>query len=184
MVRLLKSGAVGFMPSDTIYGLSARAGDQAAVERLHRVKERSRHKPFVILFSKYEQLADIGVDQAVTDRARVFWPGRVSFVVPAPAAPYYLHLGRQSLALRQPDDIELTRLIDAVGPIISTSANHSGARPLHGAAQAQVTFGDELDFYIDRGDIHGLASTIVTVEQGKLKILRQGAVKIMNEEKS
>lgn len=176
VVRLLKFGGVGFLPSDTIYGLSARALDKAAVKKLHALKGRTQNKPFIILISDTTQLALFGIKY--TKLAKHYWPGPLTIIFDAPNAPDWLHSGTRALAIRLPADEKLRKLIDATGPLISTSANREGQPPAKSADQAKKFFGEELDFYVDVGEIIAVPSTIVKLTGGKLETLREGSVKI------
>lgn len=182
VVRLLQSGGIGLLPSDTIYGLSCLALDETAVKRLHQLKGRPENKPFVILISDSAQLAKLRIDLSESTPVLRYWPGSLTFVCPAPKAPNWLHMGTGTLAVRQPDKPELCDLIAETGPIISTSANISGKNPASSIKGAQKYFGDKLDFYVDIGPVHGKASTIVQPKLGKLEVLRQGAVRIDEKE--
>jgi len=163
------------MPSDTIYGLSCRALDEAAVERLHKLKGRDKAKPFIVLVSSTTQLIDVGIITTDVAPALRYWPGRLTLICSAVNAPLWLHCGTKSLAIRQPDDKELRNLVTKVGPIISTSANLAGSQPAQSAAEARQYFSDKLDFYVDMGEIKSPPSTIAKVEDGKLVVIRQGA---------
>ncbi|HVX58812.1 MAG TPA: L-threonylcarbamoyladenylate synthase [Candidatus Saccharimonadales bacterium] len=180
VVSILRSGGAGFMPSDTVYGLSVRAMDEAAVQKLHAVKLRDEGKPFIILVSNPDQLHTLGVDSSLGERLmNNFWPGPLTIVLPAPAAPRWLTQGLDTLAVRLPDDKELINLIDQVGPIVSTSANESGAPIIDTADEAIKTFDDRLDFYVDAGELPARQpSTIVKPTASGIEILRQGAVRI------
>ena len=176
VIELLNSGAIGLLPSDTIYGLSSRALDKTAVDRLHEVKHRDKTKPFVVLISKIEQLNDLGIITTDAAPALRYWPGKLTMVLPAAKVPAWLHMGTKTLAVRQPGYPELMDLIDKTGPIISTSANISGGQPAASVKQAREYFGDKLDFYVDVGPLRGQPSTIAKVDNFKIKILRQGAI--------
>lgn len=173
--NLLKNGGVGFMPSDTIYGLSCRALDSSAVKRLHQIKQRDQ-KPFIILIFNTDQLNQLGLDPGSFRSVLKYWPGKLTAIGRAEHAPGYLHMGTKTLAVRQPNNPDLRALIDKVGPIISTSANLSGQEPARSFAEAQRIFGNSLDFYIDAGLIDGQPSTIVKIDSDKLKLIRQGEV--------
>ncbi len=179
VIELLKSGGVGFMPSDTIYGLSCLALNDKAVERIRKLKDRSSGKPFIVLISEPEQLVSLGVDVDQTKVMDQYWPGKISLECSAPKAPSWLHLGMYHFAVRVPDYPELLKLIKATGPIVSTSANLQGLKPIESVSEAQKLFGNQLDFYIDIGDLRDQEpSTIVVLENGQLKVDRPGAVKI------
>lgn len=178
VVELLRHGAVGFMPSDTIYGLSCLALNEDAVKRLHKIKERGEQKPFIILISNIKMLNLLSIKEAKVRLVRNYWPGPLTVICQASNAPPWLSLGGKTLAVRIPADDRLRKLIDKTGPLTSTSANKQGEQPISSIREAQKIFNDELDFYVDKGKIVGEASTIVEVIDGRLKMIRSGAVKI------
>jgi L-threonylcarbamoyladenylate synthase len=181
IVRLLKTGGIGLLPSDTIYGLSCMALNEKAVERLHKLKDRSTHKPFIVLISDIKMLDLLSISEKQTEIFEKYWPGPLSTILPS-KAPAFLTRGTASLAVRLPDHQELRDLIDKIGPIISTSANIEGGSPIHYVAEARKLFGNKLDFYVDAGELDNPPSTLVAVDSGQLKVIRQGAVKIKDEE--
>ncbi len=178
VTELLKGGAAGFMPSDTVYGLSACALNQAAVEKLYHLKQRDDHKPCIVLIADVDQAGDLGVDVKELEPVGRFWPAPLTFIAPAENAPRYLHRGTKTLAIRIPDNNKLRDLIDKTGPLVSTSANIQNEPVALTAQRAQEIFGDSLDFYIDGGVQSGQSSTIVKISGGKLEIVRQGAWKM------
>lgn len=167
------------MPSDTIYGLSCRALDGRAVKRLHQLKERDVHKPFIVLIADLKMLDQLSISQNAVVPVKKYWPGPVTAICQAPAAPAWLQLGTASLAIRLPAEQSLIELMRQTGPLISTSANRQGQEPLTSVDEAKKVFGEELDFYVDRGMLTGQPSTIVRLLSGaKIEVVRQGAVKI------
>lgn len=179
VVELLSSGGIGFMPSDTIYGLSCRALDEHAVQNLRDLKSRTESKPLIVLISSLDQLKDLGMLSAGLDVMDKYWPGPVSLEWNASTSPAWLHPGRDTFAIRMPAKKELLDLIEKVGPIVSTSANPEGSDPAKSLSEARAYFGASLDFYVDVGIIQNpLSSTLVRLLNGRFEVLRQGAVKI------
>jgi L-threonylcarbamoyladenylate synthase len=177
VARLLKQGAVGLLPTDTIYGLSARALDKTSVAKLHKLKDRSSHKPFIILVSDLKMLDLLSISLDQVKLVEKYWPGALSVIFTSDA-PDFLTRGTGSLAVRMPDQPDLSRLIDKVGPIVSTSANLEGEMPVRNIAEARKVFGNKLDFYVDAGELDNPPSTLAVMQDGKLEVIRQGAVKI------
>ncbi len=179
VVRLLKNGAVGFMPSDTIYGLSCRALDKKAAERIYKLKKRDKNKPFIVLIADLLQLPKLGINSFPEDLVKNYWPGALTIVFDSSKVPTWLQLGSASLAVRLPEGTTLRKLIGDIGPIVSTSANLAGGQPAQSVAQAKKYFGDKLDFYVDTGRLRGKPSTVAKFNfDGGIEIIRQGAVKI------
>jgi L-threonylcarbamoyladenylate synthase len=178
VVRLLKKGGAGLLPTDTIYGLSARALDAAAVERIHKIKLRDSGKPLIVLISDLKMLDLLNISSKQAAPAEKYWPGALSLEFQAAGSPVWLHRGLEHFAIRIPDHPGLLELIKKVGPIVSTSANLQGESPVRSAEEAQGLFGDRLDFYVDAGELDNPPSTLAVIENGKLKVVRQGSVKV------
>lgn len=176
VIRLLKEGAVGVIPTDTVYGLVCLAANQAAVERLYALKDRER-KPGTIVAATTDQFAEIGIPKRYVAGAERYWPGAVSVETPHPIT--YLHQGTGRQALRIPDDAALREFLLQVGALQTTSANQPGEPVAETIQEAQGYFGDAVDFYVDGGELRGRpASTIIRIVDDVVEVIREGAVKI------
>lgn len=178
LVELLASGKVGVIPTDTVYGLVCQASDETAVDRLYSVKSRQQ-KPGTIIAESIEQLVDLGLKKRYLTAVETFWPGQVSVIIPSYGRLNYLHLGKNSLAVRVIAKKELCTLLETTGPLLSTSANHPGEPEATNISEAEKYFGDNIDFYVDGGDLSGhLPSTIIRVVDDAIEIIREGGIKI------
>jgi tRNA A37 threonylcarbamoyladenosine synthetase subunit TsaC/SUA5/YrdC len=100
-------------------------------------------------------------------------------VIPCGPELEYLHMGKRSLAVRIPDDPKLRSLLEKTGALLTSSANQPGQPPANTVDEATAYFGDDVDFYVDGGDLSGHApSTVIRVIDDAIEILRAGAVKI------
>jgi tRNA threonylcarbamoyl adenosine modification protein (Sua5/YciO/YrdC/YwlC family) len=180
--QLMESGAVGIIPTDTIYGLAARATDQLATARLYKLKDRSG-KPGTVIAADLRQLEGLGLKHRYLKAVEQFWPGAVSVVIPVSNPELkYLHQGKMSLAVRIPADAKLQKLLQQTGPLLTTSANQPGQPVSTTTAQAKAVFGNQVDFYEDGGDLSGRQpSTVIRVIDDAIEVLRQGAVKIAGD---
>ncbi|MDN5819735.1 MAG: L-threonylcarbamoyladenylate synthase [bacterium] len=149
---LLRSGKIGVIRTDTIYGVVGRADSQAAVQRIYDIKGRDADKSPIILISSQADMLD-EVDPVTADRLNELWPGKVSVIVPSPAGPVWLERGNKSLAYRMPADDDLLELVRQTGPLVAPSANRQGQTPATTITQAQEYFGDSVDFYVDGGQV-------------------------------
>ncbi len=178
VVSLLKSGAVGVVPSDTVYGLVCRATDKQAVTRLYALKSRE-NKPGTIIAAKLQQLIDLGLRARYLKAVEGFWPNPLSVVIPCGEELAYLHSGQQSLAVRIPDDEKIRAVLSQTGPLLTSSANQPGEPVATNLAEAQAYFGDSVDFYVDGGTITDpIPSTVIRVVDDAIEVLRKGAVNI------
>ena len=181
IIKILQNGGVGVLPTDTLYGLSASVFKPEAVEKIYKLKNKDPQKPLIILISAVEDLAKLGITlnenwQKVLAK---IWPGPVSVVLPCkPNGLPHLHRGTNTLACRLPAKPDLIDLLKQVGPLISTSANPTGKPPASTIAAAKKYFGDQVDFYLDGGTLSGAPSTLISLVNNKVEILRQGEINI------
>lgn len=173
---LQKTGVVGVIPTDTVYGVVARAIDKAAVERLYRLKHRER-KPGTVIAATVNQLVELGIKRRYLRAVEQFWPGAVSVEIPHDLEYLHQTTGRQ--AFRIPNDKRLIELLMATGPLLTSSANQPGQPTANTVNEAKQYFGDQVDFYVDGGNLSGRqASTIVSIVDDAIEVIRQGAVRI------
>jgi tRNA threonylcarbamoyl adenosine modification protein (Sua5/YciO/YrdC/YwlC family) len=150
LIDIITGGGVGVLLTDTIYGIVAKADNEAAVQRVYDIKDRTDSKPPIVLIAAISQLYDPlpdGVDETIDGR----WPGKNSIILPSPSAPDWLVRGSNGVAYRMPDNALLQRLIRETGPLIAPSANPQGQTPARSIGEAQGYFGDSVDFYVDGG---------------------------------
>jgi len=180
--RLQRPAAIGVIPTDTVYGVVARAADGAAVARLYDLKKRDS-KPGTLIAANIGQFEELGIKHRYLKAVEEFWPGAVSVVIPA-ADPRlaYLHQGKMTLAVRIPKDKKLQELLKRTGPLVTSSANPPGKSPAATAKQAEDYFGDKIDFYTDGGDLsRNEPSTVIRIVDDAIEVLRQGAVRIHDD---
>lgn len=179
---LASPGAVGVIPTDTVYGIVCRAADAAAVKRLYALKQRQA-KPGTIIAVSIEQLETLGIKRRYLTAAQEFWPGAVSVVIPCGPELASLHQGKLSLAVRLPAQPALRALLAQSGPLLTTSANQPEQPVAVTIDQAKRCFGNLVDFYSDGGDLSNhQPSTIIRVVDDAIEVLRPGAVNINGNE--
>ena len=178
VVSLLNSGAVGVLPTDTVYGLVCRAADKAAVAKLYALKHRE-NKPGTVIAAKPQQLIDLGIRARYVKAVEGFWPNPLSVVIPCDEEHAYLHQDKHSLAVRIPRHAELATVLLQTGALLTSSANLPGKPVATNLHEAQAYFGDQVDFYVDGGALTDhQPSTVIRVVDDAIEVLRLGAVHI------
>ncbi len=178
LIQLQLAGAIGVIPTDTVYGVVARAADTVAVERLYRLKSREG-KPGTVIAATIDQLVGLGMKRRYLTAVERFWPGPISVVIPCGSELAYLHQGTQTLAVRIPADEQLRKFLAQTGPLVTSSANQPGEPTAQTIAEAKAYFADAVDFYADGGDLSGAKpSTVLRIVDDAIEVLRQGAVHI------
>lgn len=180
---LLRAGKLVAVPTETVYGLAARADRDESVAAIYRAKGRPSFNPLIV------HVADLVSAQALAlfdDRAlrlaEAFWPGALTMVLPlldgALVAPA-VTAGLPTLALRCPAHPVMRAVIEQAGVALAApSANRSGGVSPTDAAHVVASLGCNVDAVIDGGACEaGLESTIVALrEDGRWQVLRPGPI--------
>lgn len=148
---MLCRGGVVAHACEGVWGLACDPLDEAAVERVFDIKGRAATKGLIVIAAGAEAFADeLGnLDNATAERIRASWPGAVTWVVPGERFPTWITGGRGTVAVRVPDHAQSRALARAFGaPMVSTSANRSGAPPCLTADDVREVLGDEIDYLL------------------------------------
>ena len=174
----LARGDVVAIPTETVYGLAARADDPEAVERMAALKGRPSGQPFQLLVEPVDAVLPLLADAGALERVRALWPGPLTAVVRAREhAGIVVVAAEGTIGVRQPDDALARAVIGAAGGVIAaTSANLSGEDPATTADDVARRFGDGL-LVLDGGERGGLSpSTVVDLTRDPPVLLRAGPI--------
>lgn len=170
-LQALGAGGIVLIPTETVYGLSVDPSNAEAVTRLYDFKGRPKEKPFQWLIADAGQArgASNGWDERAEKLAGAFWPGPLTLVV---------RVDTENVGWRVPKHDWLHGLLSKFGrPLIATSANRAGEPPVQSCVEAFELFGEDLALAVDGGWLReGVASTVVSLADGELKVLREGAI--------
>lgn len=180
-VRLIEAGELVAVPTETVYGLAARADRSDAVAAIYRAKSRPDFNPLIVHVPSLAAARELAqIDARAELLAAAFWPGALTLVVPlrtgARIAPA-VTAGLATVALRCPAHPAMRALLEATAlPLAAPSANRSGAVSPTTAAHVVASLGDAVPLVLDGGACAaGIESTIVALrEGGGWQILRPG----------
>ena len=174
--EILKEGGVVIIPTDTVYGFSSTVSlsgltrqSHTTDDRIRAIKGRAETKPMIQLIAKTEDLAKYTSDNVPANLLQK-WPGALTIIVNDKRGG--------TTAFRCPGDEWLRKVIaDCGSPIYSTSVNRSGQPVLDQESAIIKEFAGEVDLIVTDGDKKGAKpSTIVSITDGQIKVVRQGTV--------
>src|SRR3972149_11730812 len=115
IVRSLKEGKIGLFPTDTVMGICCRMDNTSSVERVFKIKNREKNKPFLILTSDIAQVkkyANIN-NPKVLKITEKYWPGPLTIILNAKKESVLsaVRAGGETIAVRIPDYDDLTSII-------------------------------------------------------------------------
>jgi L-threonylcarbamoyladenylate synthase len=177
-IESIKNGGVVIFPTDTVYGIGCDPYNEDAVERIYELKNRDSRKPLPILGYSKRFLENIVEFDEITNRiAEKFWPGRLTIVLPLKDDKLKkLSRGTNTLAVRVPNNKCALAFLKKCELIVGTSANISGREPFTNPQNIE----NELincDIFLNDGIIQSSGpSTVIKIENGKIKILRSGSI--------
>lgn len=175
--RHLTSGGLVAYPTETVYGLGCALLPGA----LRRLREIKGDRPFLLLVTGRQQVAELAWNETAARLAERFWPGPLTLALPAPADSYPGEVvGPEGLvAVRVSPHPAVAALLEAAGgAVTSTSANRPGGEPARSAESAAAALSGLADLLVlDGGTLPpGQPSTIVRCGGGRARILREGAI--------
>ena len=178
LADMILDGAIGVIPTDTVYGLVAKASRKSAIDRLYRTKPRHL-QPGTTIGADIEDFRELGFPEKELRHCLKYWPNPISVVLDADHVEPYLKKRRESLPVRIPKARKLTKLLSKTGALMTTSANAPGQPTATNITDAMKYFGDSVDFYVDTGDLgERPPSTIIGIDSSKITVYRHGAVEI------
>ncbi|MBX7458755.1 threonylcarbamoyl-AMP synthase [Qipengyuania sp. 1NDH17] len=179
--EILRGGGLVAVPTETVYGLAARADDDAAVARIYEAKGRPSFNPLIVHVSSLDaarQLADFSPE--AERLAQEYWPGPLTLVLPRrkdARLAEAVTAGLGTVAIRMPNHSVMREILSSLDfPLAAPSANRSGFISPTSAAHVLASLDGRIDAVIDGGECErGLESTIIAVrEGGALEQLRPG----------
>jgi len=178
---LLKKGEVVAIPTETVYGLAANAFDVEAVEKIFAAKGRPQDNPLILHIGNLSMLDSITeeVSELALQLADAFWPGPLTMIFPRKSGvPSQTCGGLDTAAVRMPDNDFTRRLIESCGfPLAAPSANTSGLPSPTSAVHVFSDMNGKIPLIIDGGECYcGVESTVICFDDGRIRVLRPGAV--------
>jgi L-threonylcarbamoyladenylate synthase len=178
----LRRGELVILPTETVYGLAADAGNAEAVARLFEAKGRPRFNPLIAHVADLASAERLAVfDDRALRLADAFWPGPLTLVAPlrdgAPVSDL-TRAGLDTVAVRVPAHPVTQAVLRAFGGAVAApSANRSGRPSPTTLADAMEETGGSAAMAVDGGPCAvGLESTVVALLGEKARLLRPGAV--------
>lgn len=180
LASLLQSGGVIGFPTDTAYGLGADPFNEAAIDRIFRIKGRAEMKPILLVVDSLAMAKSVSVPPRVfRETARQFWPGPLTMILrAAKSLPPKVTAGTNTIGLRWPVADCATKLLKHFKrPITATSANRSGLPSAITVEEVREQFDESLDALIDGGTLPSRGgSTLLDLTVEPPVLLREGPV--------
>lgn len=173
---LARGGLVG-LPTETVYGIAARADMPSALEALRRIKGRPNDRAFTwhvgtrTAIGRFPHVSPMA--QRLVTR---YWPGPLTLVLPGVPAGLEAVAEAGWTGVRLPAHHATAGILASLGfPVVLSSANPHGEAPLCDADAVEAAFGDRIDWIVDGGRTRLCeSSSVLRVGPGSFDLLRAG----------
>ena len=178
--EILRAGGIVAIPTETVYGLAARADNPKAISDVFAAKGRPQDNPLIVHISDLSELDGVARDipQTAFTCAGNFWPGPFTMILPRGAeVDPQVSAGLETVAVRMPSDNIARAIIRAAGPLAAPSANTSGKPSPTTAERVLEDLDGKIDAVVLAGECTvGVESTVVSLVARPPRLLRPGGV--------
>ena len=183
-IKILKSGGIASFATETVYALACDAGNDNAVKKLYKIKQRQISKPISLLV---KNLATIRKNFILSREEEIvankFMPGAITLILQKKDnvnnLSSLMNEGSNIFGVRIPNhQFTLLLLHEFNFMLAATSCNISNQNPAINALDVVNYFNDEIDLLIDGGSCaEKIASTVVKINNKEhVEILREGLI--------
>ena len=178
IIDVLSKGEIAILPTDTVYGLTGDATSLKAIKLANDIKKREKSQPLLILVSSIDMLKKYtkNISDLELEVMNKYWPNKLTVLFEkndllsdelTASSPY--------VGVRMPDNKLLLDIMNKYNkPLLSTSANIHSKDVITKISLLEDEMRDSVSYIYDAGELSTTASTLIKIENGKIKILREG----------
>jgi len=177
VAECLRQGGVIIYPTDTTYGIGCDIFNRKGVKKIFQIKQRDAKKPFSFICSDLAEISNFAqVSNFAFKIMKRHLPGPYTFVLEATKiVPDSLSTKQKTVGVRIPDNPICQAIVKELGhPLVTTSANISGEETPQDPLLIDTRMGRMVDLVIDGGIAMSEASTVISLLNDEIEILRQG----------
>ena len=178
-VEIIENGGVIIFPTDTVYGIGCNPYDANAVKKIYEIKSREKIKSLPVLASSIEIVKQIStIDEFTENIIKKYWPGPLTLILKLKDKNLKKSLNLEDkIAVRIPNSECTLKLLNKCNLLVGTSANVSGDSSFTDPQECMKNV-KNYDIFVDGGTITSKGeSTIIEIENEKIRIIREGALK-------
>jgi len=177
VAETLRQGGVIIYPTDTTYGIGCDIFNRKGVKKIFQIKQRDSRKPFSFICSDLAEISNYAqVSNFAFKIMKRHLPGPYTFVLEATKiVPDSLSTKQKTVGVRIPENKISHAIVKELGhPLVTTSANISGEETLQDPVEINDSMGRMVDIVVDGGISLGESSTVISLVDDKIEVLREG----------
>ena len=185
VIEDLKQGKVVAIKTDTVYGLICDANNIDACDKIYKIKKREKRKPLAIFVKSVDEVKKYVLESEISKEIEriieKYWPGPLTIILKKKKNLLeHITEGTDNIGIRIPNDKFLLEILNKINfPLAQTSCNISGESEYKNVTEIENKLGSKVDLIVDGGEINDTkASTIIMIIKNKIKVIREGTIKI------
>lgn len=174
---MLDSGGILAYPTDSVYGVGCDATNVRAVERLYKLQNSDRHKPFALICRSMAEIAEYArVTNGAFRVMKAHLPGPYVFILEATRlVPKVLLDRRKTIGVRMPSNPVARDLVNALGrPILSSSLKDEEGDFAVDPEEIDRLIGKQINAVLRAEDVERTPSSVVSLVDDVFEIIREG----------
>ena len=178
--QVIKKGGIAIFPTDTVYGIGCNPYNINAVKKIYEIKSREKIKSLPVLAYSLDIVKEITCIDSFTEKIiKKYWPGPLTLILKLTDKKLKKSLKLdKKIAVRIPDSKCTLKLLEKCGLLVGTSANISGNSSYTNPNECIKNI-KNYDIFLNGGTITSKGeSTIIEIENEKIKMIREGELKI------
>ena len=183
IISTLDNDGLIIIPTDTVYGIACNCYSEKALRKIYEIKNRPKNKPICVLTNSVEKIESIAKKLSSKEKElmKKYFPGDLTIIVEKNNnISNLLTANLPTVGVRIPNHKVTLKILEAYPyPLATTSVNQTGTTPGIQVEDFLEEFQDKVDIIINDGKSPiGVSSTIVQVKDNKIKIIREGNLKV------
>ena len=178
--QIIEKGGIAVFPTDTVYGIGCNPYNVNSIKKIYEIKSRAEVKSLPVLAYSLDIVKEItSIDKFTEKIIKKYWPGPLTLILEVTDQKLKKALNLQNkIAVRIPESKCTLKLLEKCELVVGTSANISGNSPYTDPDDCIKNI-KNYDLFLNGGTITSRGeSTIIEIEDEKIKIIREGALKI------
>jgi len=178
--QVIKKGGIVVFPTDTVYGIGCNPYNINTVKKIYEIKSREKIKSLPVLAYSLDIVKEITCIDPFTEKIiEKYWPGPLTLILKLTDEKLKKSLKLdEKIAVRIPDSKCTLKLLEKCGLLVGTSANISGNSAYTNPDECIKNI-KNYDIFLNGGTITSKGeSTIIEIENEKIKMIREGVLKI------
>jgi L-threonylcarbamoyladenylate synthase len=178
--QIIKNGGIVIFPTDTVYGIGCNPYNINSIKKIYEIKSREKIKSLPVLAHSLNIVKEIAsIDEFTEKIMKKYWPGPLTLILKLTDQKLKKSLNLENkIAVRIPDSKCTLKLLEKCGLLVGTSANISGNSSYTNPDECLKNI-NNYDVFLNGGTITSKGeSTIIEIENDKIKIIREGVLKM------